>query len=350
METETQAAPSTATATLELPAAGSAEYAEWRATGNLKETPKPTETATVETPKGATTEPDKAKPAPGTEPGTNKQETRRKPGAEARIGELTAEIKQLRQQLTEAGTKQPTKAEPSPAKPATYQDWRKSFKPTEWTNSYVKENPNATWEDAQAALADHMADRREEFRATEQQIAQQRQTVGQKLTEARQRYQDFDSVAHPVVKEMLKPDIPRVIFDVMNNSPVLADLLYVIGGDEASKQDFLDACRTNPSKALRVALLMEQDIVKELEKGKSASTARNENGQFKSEVKAAPAKKGPEVAPAPPIEINHRGGGSMDESETLASKMARGEELTPAETRRFFAAENRKDFARRRGA
>ena len=347
METETQAAPSTATVepTYDIPASGSAEYAEWRVTGNLKEPPKPAVTATADAPKETTTEPEKAKPAPGTEPGTSKQETRRKPGAEARIGELTAEIKQLRQQLTEAAKAAPTKAEPSPAKPATYQDWRKTFKPTEWTNQYIAANKDATWEDAQAALADHMADQREAFRATEQHIAQQRQTVGEKLAEARKRYQDYDAVAQPLVKEMLQPDIPREIFGVLNDSPVLADLIYVIGGDEASKNDFLDACRTNPSKALRVALLMEQDIVKELEKGKSAAD-RDDKGQFKPKLVETPAKKGPEAAPAPPIEINHRGGGEMDEAARALSQIERGNDAAFREWKR---AEDRKTLARRRG-
>jgi hypothetical protein len=348
METTTQAESSTATetGTLELPVSGSAEYAEWRVTGNLPEKPKPAETAPAETPKTATTEPQQAKPAPGTEPGINRQESRRKPGAEHRIGELTAEIKQLRQQLTEAGKPQPTKAEPSPAKPATYQEWRKTFKPTEWTNQYIAQNKDATWEDAQAALADHMADRREEFRASEQQIAQQRQAVGEKLSEARKRYQDYDTVAAPLVKEMLQPDIPREIFGVLNDSPVLADLLYVIGGDEASKNDFLDACRSNPSKALRVALLMEQDIVKELEKGKE-NGARNDKGQFtQTETTTTPAKKGPEAAPAPPIEINHRGGGEMDESARALAQIERGNDAAFREWKR---AEDRKTLARRRG-
>ena len=190
-----------------------------------------------------------------------------------------------------------------------------------------------------------MADQREAFRATEQHIAQQRQTVGEKLAEARKRYQDYDAVAQPFVKEMLQPDIPREIFGVLNDSPVLADLIYVIGGDEASKNDFLDACRTNPSKALRVALLMEQDIVKELEKGKSASD-RDDKGQFKPKLVETPAKKGPEAAPAPPIEINHRGGGEMDEAARAISQIERGNDAAFREWKR---AEDRKTLARRRG-
>jgi hypothetical protein len=340
MEIETQAAPSPAT--VELPASGSAEYAEWRATGNLPEKPKTTETASVDPSKE--TKADDAGPSAA----TNTQEqpkTKRRPDVEARFKQYSDRIDRLERELQEARAPKETKAESSPAKPATYQEWRESFKPTEWTNQYIAQNKDATWEDAQAALADHMADRREEFRATEQQIAQQRQTVGKKLSEARQRYQDFDSVTSPFVKEMLKPDISREVFGVMNDSPVLADLLYVIGGDEASKNDFLEACRSNPSKALRVALLMEQDIVKELGKGKT-SAVRDDKGQFTPEVKAAPAKKGPEAAPNPPIEIHHRGGGEMDESERALSQIERGDSNAFRDWKR---AEDRKAMARRRG-
>jgi hypothetical protein len=326
---------------VELPASGSAEYAEWRTSGALPEKAKPAETPAADAPKVATTE---AKPAPGTEPGQSKQEARRKPGAEARIGELTAELKRLKQQLDEVSRPKETKAAPSPAQPANYSEWRKAFKPTEWTNKYVAENPTATWEDTQAAMADFMADRREEFRGLEQQISEQRQTVGKKIIEARERYQDFDSVAGPVVAEMLKPDIPREIFSVLNDSPVLADLLYVIGGTAASKNEFLDACRSNPSKALRVALLMEQDIVTEL--GRSKISTRDTKGQFKPALVEPPAKKGPEAAPAPPIEIGHRGNGSVDETAKALSAIERGDDSA---FRTWKQAEDRKALAKRRG-
>jgi hypothetical protein len=351
-----QAAPSSAPVAIEIPRSGTSEYAEWRLSGTLPEKPssKPetADTASADTSKETTSEAAKPEIAPGTEPGKTTQESRRKPGAEARIGELTAKLKRIETELEEARKPKSTQAEPSPAKasepaaPQTYQEWRKAFKPTEWANKYATDNPQATWEDLMAAQADHLADVRDQYREREQQVTQLRQTVSQKLEEAKKRYPDYESVAAPVVRELLKPDVPREVFSVMNDSPVLADLLYTIGGTEESKADFLAACRSNPSKALRVALLMEQEIIAELAKGKSAteSTIRNEQGQFVApEPKGSitPAKKSPESASEPPIEINHRGSGPVDET---------GRAFKAGDFRAFKRAEDAKDMRRRRGA
>ncbi len=352
MNEQTQAASSTAVmeAPVELPSSGSSEYAQWRATGELpKAQPKPADPASADAPKETTTEPAKAKPAPGTEPGKSTQESRRKPGAEQRIGELTAELKQLRRELEEARKPTKTQADSSPAKasqPQTYKEWREQFKPTAWAERYVEQNKDATMAEVSAALADYMAEVRDQYRTVEQQLTQQRQSVGQKLSEARQRYQDFDTVAAPVLQEMLKPDVSREVFNILNDSPVLADLLYVIGGTEQSKQDFLEACRSQPSKALRIALLMEGDIVREL--GKTKEAPRSEAGKdARTAEEQVPAKKSPENAPAPPLEIGHRGTGAMDESERALSAIERGNENA---VRDWLRAENAKELRRRRGA
>lgn len=330
METETQAASSTAT--IELPTSGSPEYAEWRTTGKLPEQ-KPAASLPADEPK-------ETKPAPADSGAAKPQEKiSPKPKTALRFQELLAERDQLKRELEAARQTKP--AEPSPAKPQV------QSKPTIEDKDSEGKPKYKTYEDFTEALADWKAGERIKQFQLEQETAGLRQTVGQKIAEARTRYADYDQVASPVVAELMKSDISREVFGVINDSPVLADLLYVIGGSEETKADFLKNCRENPSKALRVALLMEQDIVKELS-GKT--TERNEQGQFKPKVEEAPAKKGPEAAPAPPIEINHRGGGTMDELGKLASKMDRGEELTPAETRAFLAAENRKALARRRGA
>lgn len=342
MDTQTQAAPSTA-----IPASGSAEYAQWRATGELpKETPKPADTASADTSKETTADDAGSSAAKDTQ---EQQRNRRRPDVEARFKHYSDRIEALERELEQARRPKETKADSSPAKPAAptnYQDWRKGFKPAEWTAQYIKDNPQASWEDAQASLADYMADVRDQYRSVEQQITQQRQTVGQKLNEARERYQDFDSVATPVLQDMLKPDISREVFNVINDSPVLADLLYVIGGTDASKQDFLDACRSNPSKALRMALLMENEIVRE--RGKAKDQPRTGKGQFTKpdKVDLTPAKRGPENTPAPPIEIGHRGTGAMDETERAFSDIGRG---NPNAVRDWLKAENAKDLRRRRG-
>ena len=130
---------------------------------------------------------------------------------------------------------------------------------------------------------------------------------------------------------LMKPDVPRQVMDVLNDSPVLPDLLYTIGGTEASKTDFLEACRTNPAKALRVALLIEQEIVKELGKG---TVAAQKDGEAETAA-AAPKPR----APKPPTEVGGRGAPGED---ALISAAKTGDFRT------FDAEQTRRAIASRR--
>ena len=268
------------------------------------------------------------------------QENHRKPAAEARIRELTARTKQLEKDLLEArlpGVAKETKnAEPSTARqteqrPAIQDATRP--KPMNGDKLPDGKPKFATYEDFVEDLADWKAEQRMATQQREQQFAQQRQTLSKHLEEARGRYTDFDSVAKPLIQEMLQPDIAREVFAVINDSPVLADLLYTIGGTEASKNDFLDACRTNPGKALRVALLMEQEIVRELAKGKTVATKGTEGNQ-RTEPATTQVR-----APKPPTEVGGRGTPGED---VLLSAAKAGD------FRAFSAEQNRRALASRR--
>jgi hypothetical protein len=340
------AAPSAAeSGTIELPRSGTPEYAQWRVDGSLPEKktqPNEADSATADASKETGSE-----SAPEPEAGKPTQESRRKPGAEARIGELTGRVKQLERELEEARkpkSDKPTQtAESSPAPDPKPESNRP--KPTHDAKDKDGKPLYGTYEDYIEDLADWKAEQRIAAQQREQSAAQQRQAVSQKLEEARSRYSDYDSVAIPVVQELLKPGISREVFAVLNDSPVLADLLYTIGGSEQSKADFLAACRSNPSKALRVALLMEQEIVKELGQGKEEPqglAGRNERGQFvaKEEPKT-PAKRKPESAAEPPIEIGNRGASTLDATERA---------FKDGDFRSWKAAEDAKDLRRRRGA
>lgn len=237
------------------------------------------------------------------------QESHRKPGAEARIKELAARAKQLERELEEARKPKETKADSSPArqpeqKPAQPEATRP--KPTQKDTGADGKAKYASYEDFVEDLADWKVEQRIAAQQREQQAKQMFEQVRKGLEEARERYADFDSIAKPVHQELMKPDISREVFAVINDSPVLADLLYTIGGTEASKADFLDACRTNPGKALRVALLMEQEIVKELGKVKAAAKKDGEG-----ETETAPATPKPR-APKPPTEVGGRGAPGED--------------------------------------
>lgn len=324
------AVPSTAEP-IELPRSGTPAYAQWRIDGTLPEkapAPKIVESAA--------TDPSKETPsdAPEAEPET-RQESRRKPGAEARIAELTARAKQLERELEEARKPKEAKADPPPARQPEH------TRPKPKLEDQVDGKPKySVYEDYIEDLADWKAEQRMVAREREQAQAKQLESTSQKITEARQRYADYDSKALPVIKELLSPGISREVFSVVNDSPVLADLLYTIGGSEETSADFLKAARENPGKALRVALLIEQEIVRELGKGSSEST-RNDKGQFVKPEVEAPVKRGPESAAKPPIEIGNRGSTAKSDLESA---------LDSGDFRAFKRAQDAKELKRLRGA
>lgn len=341
-----QAAPSTAMVeapqSVELPASGTSEYAQWRATGELPEKPQPKKAAPA-----AADERTSDSSAPEAEPQQEKPKPRRKPDAEARIKALTDEIKALRGQM-ERGRPTQTQAESSPARPQQQPGPRN--KPTPEDKTPDGRPKYSSYEDYVEDLADWKAEQRFAAHQREQQAQAQRQQLKSQLEEARERYPNYDAVAAPLIGELLKPEIPQEVFRLINDSPVLADLIYVIGGSDESRTNFLNAARSNPTKAQRVAIMIEQDIQAKLAKGSDAGTERNERGRFaavpKGDGEPIPAKRGPEDTPAPPIEIGHRGGGTMDEAERALKAIERGDENA---VRAWLRAENAKDLRRRRG-
>src|SRR5271165_3274772 len=98
---------------IEIPRAGTQEYAEWRLSGTLPDKPKPAETAPADKLKEATSD---TATAPEPVKQETKPESRRKPDAEARIRELTEESRRLRAELDEARKPKKTEAESSPAR------------------------------------------------------------------------------------------------------------------------------------------------------------------------------------------------------------------------------------------
>lgn len=329
------AVPSTAEP-MELPRSGTPEYAEWRNTGAL-----PTSEPIVADPAPADTSKETPSDAPDSDP-EPKQESRRKPGAEARIAELTAKNRQLEKDLEESRKSKEAKADPPPARQP---DTRPKPKPEDQVDGKPK---YIVYEDYVEDLADWKAEQRMATREREQAQAKQLESTTQKLNEARTRYEDYDSKAMPVVQELLKEGVSREVFSVLNDSPVLADLLYTIGGSEETKAAFLKDCRDNPGKALRVALLMEQEIVKELALSGAGKADRNDKGQFTPKVEVeTPVKRGPESAAKPPIEIGNRGAGAGDDYAQALSDLDAGK---PGAFQRLKALDDAKELRAKRGA
>ncbi len=364
------AAPSAAAvedAPIEIPRSGTQEYAEWRTKGTLPEKKQKAETA--DTAAADTSKETKSVTEVDPESAKHKQETRRKPDAEARIKELTERANKLEADLAEARKPKDAKvaesstvkaAEQKPVEPPPTRP-----KPKQEDKGQDGKSKYASYEEFIEDLSDWKAEQRLAKMERDAQVKQQVEGTRKRLDEARERYKEsgnFDAVIVPMLAEMTKPDIPREVFTVMEASPVLPDLLYVLGGSEESRTAFLNDCRSNPAKALRVALLAEQEIVKELAKGgKSASqrageaadaagaAGRDEKGKFtaKTETVTAPAKRGPESAAEPPLEIESRGSGVVDDTDR-ALKDGAGDD--PVATRKWLKAENDKEMRKRRGA
>jgi hypothetical protein len=348
------AAPSAAEeTTFEIPRSGTPEYANWRDKGVFpeKETPAVADSASADTSKETTSD-DAADSAASTP-----QETRRKPEVEARFKKLTdeknARIAQLERDLEKARRPKTTPAESSPAKPAqpqTYQEWRKAFKPTQWSQEYAKANPEASYEDGMAAMSDYLDEVRSQFRSAEQAQQAQFRELDAKTADAKSRYgEKFDPIKEATLKAIVpNQKIPMFIKTMLGGSEVLPDLIFVLGEKPEELAKFVAMAERNPGEAARYIARTEHLIREELSAKASpeGETGRNERGQFTAKEPTAPAKRGPESAPEPPIEIGNRGSGSMDESERALKAAMNGDTKAVGA---WLRAENAKD-ARRRGA
>lgn len=329
------AAPSAAverTPSFEIPRSGTAEYAEWRMSGELPEKPKPEASAPSDAEKDQATDDGGAEPP--------KKQERRKPDAEARIKQLTDDLKRVRQELDEVRKPTP-KAESSPAKsaPQTYQEWRKTFVASKWIENYSKENPQSSYEDATAAMADYLGDVRDQYRAATQQRETMDRQVKDRVADARERYgADLDKVLFPTV-EKIRGKVAPAVEAMLNESELLPHVLFTMGSDADGLNSFLQA---SPGKQLRYIAAVESGIQAEL--SKESAPNRNETGQFTAKP---PAKRGPESAPEPPLEIGNRGAITLNESDRALQAIQKGDAKA---TRAWLHAENAKDLARRRGA
>jgi len=363
-EAAPSAAPAVETPSLEVPRSGP-EYDTWRKTGALpekKSQPTNAAPATADPSKETHSAPEGAEPAPESESGEPTQEIKRKRTAEARIDQMTARMRQLERELEEARRSQTRKdpaesstATAKPQPPQSYADYRKNFKPTEWQAQYMAQNPDAPWEDVQAAMVDHLADARDYFRNIEQQKRAVLQTVEEKANAARAVYgEKFDEVRVNFLSQITDEQgnalngFPQNMLEIMSQSPNMAHLVYVIGEDPQAAAEFVHMAKTDRYKAYRYLARVEDQIEANLA-GRSDSATRNERGQFTKNEQAPPppAKRGPESAPEPPIEIGSRGSGPVDESERALKNVERG---SSKDFRAWKEAEDRKELARRRGA
>lgn len=321
-----ESSPAPVSQPIEIPRSG-ADYAEWRKTGNLPQ-PKEEAAPAAAKPESSDAPPAETKPAaeaetaPAPEPEHEGQESEtrlgvRGRGAEARIKQLLAENKRLKQQA-ETATRPPEPApvkaaEPAkPAPPANYQEWRKTFNPAKFVETWGKDNPKGSYEEAVAAMNDHMDEVRSGFRQREETQATAQREFNAKLEETRKRYPDMDKVIGPASRALITDEkVSPVVKALINDSEVFADLLYVMGSDQAELDSFLQDARSNPGAAIRRLVLVENLVKEELAGKKEQSALSTQQaaerdaatGKF---VKSGAPEKKISDAPPPPTEVSGR--------------------------------------------
>lgn len=339
---ESSAAPAVETPTsLDLPRSGTAEYAEWRVSGTLPEKPK-TEPAA-----SSPADTEKAPKADATaSPATKQESTEYKPKTEKRFQELLSERDRLKAENEALKAPKPAT---EPAKPVQQLQQTAQREPTVEDKNQDGTFKYKTYEEFVKAQArwevrQELAEQRQ--RETEQTKTQE---LLVKVNDARTRYgkEKVDEIIFPT-SNAIRDDaaIPLAVKAMIGDSEVFPDLIFTLGSDKAEFASFLQLAKTEPGKALRRIANMERLINEELSKG-TAAAGRDANGKFTAAQPSTPAKRGPESAPAPPLEIGHRGTGTMDPAADALSRATKGD---PKAFREWKAAEDRKALARRRGA
>lgn len=308
------------------------QRAEFRRTGELPPSPKIEESASSDTGTDQTSE-DKpqgeAKTAGDTEaPKKSQEQSRRKPGAEHRIGELTSENKRLKAELETLKTPKAASEQPKPQVQHVQQQTPRQ-KPTAEDKAEDGNLKYQTYEDFVEDLADWKAEQRlaaaERDRTTRAQVAE----LQAKVDEAKVRYgAKFDEVLSPTVNAILSdPSVSPSVKAMLNDSEVLPDLLYTLGSDAKELAKFLDLAKTSPGKALRYIALTESLVREELESKVAPK-----------EIK--PPTKPQTNAPKPPSEVGGRAATPADQLEAAAKA---------GDFRSYKAERTRRDLARLTG-
>lgn len=315
-----------------------AEYAEWRNKGTLpKQEAQPAkkkeDSAPSKEPSAAT-----AETAPDSDTDTKKDTAPKGTRLKERSADLQAEIDDLNAKLAKRAELRKQLAEPDDKKPAVSSPAEASKDPKapvrpkvedfktfdEYEAAKDKYNDEAADYKVQKALADERA-------RQQQEVA--RQGVQQKVEEGKKRYADFEKTVAPVLKGFVAdPEVPQFVKQAVGDSPVMVDVLYVLGGDPVQFENFLQDAKTNPIKAIKTIAVLENLVMQELEGG---DKTRNDKGQFTKEQESS---KKSTSAPPPPKEVSGRGTPPADEVESAAKS---------SDFRAFRAAANRRDVSRR---
>jgi len=309
------------------------QRSEYKKTGVLPKAPEP-KADPAPAPKKETPSDTEPEADAGTKQQEHTEKAKSKPTAEERIAQLEATIEKIRKG---AGLERKQESQPAPEEPKTqpnqppqnYQEWRKTFKPTAWVEQYGKDNPEASYEDAQAAMSDFLDEVRGQFREAAERQRTGLAQMSARLDKAKARYgEKFDEVLTPTLVSLAKA-IPQgsELYQTMEESDVLPDVLFVMGSEEGGAEKFLSM---SAGQRMRWFVLNES-LVRETLEAKAAP---------KAEPKADPPAKPQTSAPKPPSEVGGRAASPGDELES-AAKANDYRRFSAESTRRALAAMKR---------
>jgi hypothetical protein len=243
------------------------EFTRYRQSGELPTRFKPAEhveSAPADSPEQTVEEPESA---PDSDPEETQEQPPKGSGAEKRIKQLLARVKEL-ERSQQPAAKQDATPDPSTA-PAQQAPQYTRPKPTAEDKAQDGSPKYGTYEDFVEELADWKAEQR--WVGAQREAAARAQTaeLETKVADAHARYGDaFDASRDAFTKATMGPNgeplIPVGILNMVSDSDILTDLVHKIGSDPDDLTKFVRMARTNPRQAILHIAQIEGAIKAEL--------------------------------------------------------------------------------------
>jgi hypothetical protein len=343
VQTAAPSAAETATQDIDISSITSEQRDTWLRTGKLPETPQkegaepspaPGE-AESDIPSGeeaetAGEESNLPEPESGQAPDEPKSRAR-KVTAEQRIRQLTAKIRELEDAVSRRQAEQP-------AHSAAQNVTASSTQKPQMDDVDEQGQPRyRTLEEYFEALSEwKAAEALRKYRAEEAAARQQRH-LQEQLDQGRSRYPDLDDVISPVAQKIYADQkLDPMLKHMIDASPVMVDLLYVMGSKPDDFEQFVRTAERDPAAAIRQVVVLERLVMEELGANTDgAPQVRDSSGKF-----ARPAEK--KITTAPPVPREVAGKGTPPPDDIVRA-------VEEGDFRAYMNAANARELKRRKG-
>jgi hypothetical protein len=358
MDANQQAAQETSSSAVVIPS-DEKSYAEWRQTGKLPEAKaKPATDGNAKPVKADSDsdgdEPTGQKSAPDSETGNeNKGKIKTRSNAQIRLDEILEDLKKANLSPSELKNfKRELKAEQVKAAPEQTEKPPERPKRPKRADYYDQDDPDTAYETAMDDYESKVRefDRQETIREFKRTQAEEhtREELHAQLSDAKTRYGEEASktIFETCALIVDDPAIPGAIKAIINNSPVLVDLMHVIGSKPDELKAFIELAKTDPGQAIRQAVLTERLVMNELEKASKGNVKQKEDEQVEEPEASQRDESGKFIpkkvtkAPPPPEEVGGSKGAPPDEVDSA---------FKAKDFASYRAAQNRKDLAKAKG-